>query len=438
MDAIQIHPAPGLTKPSPDCPVHDTRQRLLRHMSTNVYLGRQAILDRQRRTYAYALLYRNGERNESFFSDPDHATGQVLELTMLEWGFDRVVGDRFGFVNVAARNLDDLLLALLPAGRAVVIIDSADFSGVAEQAIRDGRRRGLRFALDNACELDPFRAAQISDLFDFVRIDMVEVGDDRLANLVSHTRQFFPRALLIAGKVDDESRFATAGALGFDLFQGFFFAKPTVMQRGRRPSSSRAACELMASLDRVNVEIEEVIASVSNDAVLAYEFLKLVNSTAHGMPIKVQSISHAVMLVGIAEVRRFARLLSIAERGDEVSDELLALSATRARMAEVLAGPDSSIAAGAYTAGLFSVLDVVFATPMEELLADLPLLRPVRDALLYGSGEIGQILATIYAFEHADADALERLSPGIGPTLLATFAEHATSGAMLRPHLQTH
>jgi EAL and modified HD-GYP domain-containing signal transduction protein len=407
-------------------------------MSTNVYLGRQPILDRHRRTYAYALLYRNGERNESFFCDPDHATGQVLELTMLEWGFDRVVGDRFGFVNVAAKHLDDRLLSLLPAGRAVIIIDSPYFDVVAERAIRDARLRGLRFAVSLTEPVEAARAASISELFDFVRIDVLGLGDGPLSEVVTSTRRQFPRALLIAGRVDDDARFATTCALGFDLFQGFFFAKPTVMQRARRPASSVAALCLLTAVNRPSVEIDEVTQAVSSDATLAYEFLKLVNSSAHGMPVKVQSISHAVMLVGVAEVRRFALLLSMAVRGNDVSDELIVLSATRARMAEALAGQDRALAAGAYTAGLFSVLDVVFATPMEELLADLPLLRPVRDALLWGAGEIGQILATVYAFEHADAAALARLHHGDPSLLMDAFAEGAMSGESMRSRLLAH
>ena len=63
-------------------------------MSTSVFLGRQPIFDRKRRTYAYELLCRNGTENLAFFRDPDDATRRVLEVAMLEWGFDRVVGDR--------------------------------------------------------------------------------------------------------------------------------------------------------------------------------------------------------------------------------------------------------------------------------------------------------------------------------------------------------
>ena len=98
-------------------------------------------------------------------------------------------------------------------------------------------------------------------------------------------------------------------------------------------------------------------------------------------------------------------------------------------------GDDETLASGAFTAGLLSVIDVVFATPMEELLADLPLLRPVRDALLSGKGEIGELLSMIYAFENADAQALERLHPGDRTLLLDAFAEGAATGESLRGEL---
>lgn len=74
---------------------------------------------------------------------------------------------------------------------------------------------------------------------------------------------------------------------------------------------------------------------------------------------------------------------------------------------------------------------------MEELLADLPLVRPVRDALLFGAGEIGQILATIYAFENSDAGTLQRLNRGDATTLLDDFAEEAVSGESTRSRLLT-
>jgi len=165
---------------------------------------------------------------------------------------------------------------------------------------------------------------------------------------------------------------------------------------------------------------------------LTYEFFKLVNSSSFGLPVKVNSINHAVMLVGMKEIRQFAVLLAMSARSRSVSDEILVLSATRARMAEALAGNDKVLAAGAFTAGLLSVIDVVFGMPMEELLADLPLAGAVHDALAKGAGDIGQILGTVYAFEKADAPALARLDPSVSASLLVALAHGAAAGEELR------
>ena len=117
-------------------------------MSTSVFLGRQPIFDRKRRTYAYELLYRNGTENLAFFRDPDDATRRVLEVAMLEWGFDRVVGDRYGFINAASGILHSGILDILPADRAVIELEEEMvFDAPVLDAIRAGHARGLRFAL---------------------------------------------------------------------------------------------------------------------------------------------------------------------------------------------------------------------------------------------------------------------------------------------------
>ena len=101
----------------------------------------------------------------------------------------------------------------------------------------------------------------------------------------------------------------------------------------------------------------------------------------------------------------------MAGNSQNVSDELVVLAATRARMAAHLAGDDVELSNGAFTAGLLSVIDVVFHCSMHELVADLPLPQPVRRALLDGTGPVGNLLAAVYAFERADTAALERLRP---------------------------
>ena len=91
-------------------------------MNPNMFFGRQAVLDRDRRTFGYALIYRHGEYEEAFFTHPEEATSTAVELMMLEWGFDRVIGHRCGFVDVSTQFLTAELLAGIPADLSLIHI----------------------------------------------------------------------------------------------------------------------------------------------------------------------------------------------------------------------------------------------------------------------------------------------------------------------------
>jgi EAL and modified HD-GYP domain-containing signal transduction protein len=381
-------------------------------MTTSVFLGRQPIFDRQRRTYAYELLYRNDNRNVAFFSDPDDATRRVLEVAMLEWGFDRVIGDRFGFINADSGILHSGMLSLLPVERAVIeLVESIDIDDELVASVRAAHTSGLRFALDDLTDLDRPRIGELAGMIDVVKIDLGLVPPHGLATLVDDVKIMFPGAQLLAEKVEDPAQFAAVAALGFDLFQGYFFAKPEVLKRAERPANLAAAVQLLAEANQPNVQLDRIEALIASDPTLAYGLLKVVNSSSYGLTVHVQSIRHAIVMLGIAQVRQLATLLTLAGSSQGVSDELVVLAATRARMAAHLAADDVELSNGAFTAGLLSVIDVVFHCSMHELIADLPLPQPVRRALLDGTGPIGNLLAAVYAFERADTAALERLRP---------------------------
>ena len=395
-------------------------------MTTSVFLGRQPIFDRKRRTYAYELLYRNDQQNVAFFSDPDNATRRVLEVAMLEWGFDRVIGDRFGFINAAAGILHSGMLSLLPVDRAVVeLVETIQIDDQLIAAVRDARQTGMRFALDDVTDLSRPRLTELAGLVDFVKIDLSIVAPTDLAALFAEVKSVFTGAQITAEKVEDPTQFALAVQLGFDLFQGYFFAKPEVLKRADRPANLAAAVQLLAEANQPVVDLDRIERLIANDPTLAYGLLKVVNSSSYGLTVHVQSIRHAMVLLGIAQVRQLATLLTMAGNSQNVSDELVVLAATRARMAAHLAGDDVELSNGAFTAGLLSVIDVVFHCSMHELVADLPLPQAVRRALLDGTGPVGNVLAAVYAFERADTAALERLRPDDGELMRDAFGQGA-------------
>ena len=392
-------------------------------MTANVYLGRQPILDRRGRTYAFELLYRDGTENSAFFSNPDDATRRVIEAAMLEWGFDRLIGDRLGFINAAGGLLHTGLLSILPVGRTIVeVLEGVLLDEAMVQVIRDAYDTGLRFALDDVVDLDRPGLAEVAPLIDVVKLDVLAIPPADLPATVERSRQMFPKALLLAEKVEDPAKYADCMFLGFDLFQGYFVAKPETLERSGKPNNVSTAILLLAEVSRPDVDIDRIEGLISADPSLAYSILRLVNSSSFGLNVRVQSIRHAIVMVGFVQVRQLAVLLTMAKNSRAISDEIIVLAAVRAQMAAQLAGT-SGHAPGAFTTGLLSVIDTVFGAPMDELLTGLPLPTDVRDGLLDGSGPLGALMDIVYAFERADMDMLEQLRPGEADAIREFYAK---------------
>lgn len=412
-------------------------------MTSNIYLGRQPILDRRGRTHAFELLYRDGTQNKAFFSNPDDATRRVIEAAILEWGFDRLIGDRLGFINAAGGLLHTGLLSILPVERTIVeVLEDVLLDSEMVKVIRDAYDTGLRFALDDVIDLDRPGLIDIAPLIDVVKLDVLAIPPDDLASMVERSRQMFPKALLLAEKVEDPSKYATCMHLGFDLFQGYFFAKPELLERSARPNNVSTAILLLSEVSRSDIDIDRVESLISADPSLAYAILRLVNSSSFGLNIRVQSIRQAIVMVGFVQVRQLAVLLTMAKNSRAISDEVIVLAATRAQMAMQLAmkggersgGADKS---GAFTTGLLSVIDTVFGSPMDELLAGLPLPTDVRDALLEGSGPLGALMKVVYAFEQADTDELQHLWPDDSEFIREAYATSVAWAEGVRRELLT-
>src|SRR5690606_21577326 len=129
-------------------------------MSGTLFLGRQAILDRERRTRGYELLFRDGPDATSFFHHPDDATKRVIERARLHWGMERIAGDHIGYINAAPAVLRlGLDRALDPETVRIALREAEPFDGSTIDAMVRARRDGYRFALDNVSSLRQLEAS---------------------------------------------------------------------------------------------------------------------------------------------------------------------------------------------------------------------------------------------------------------------------------------
>lgn len=381
---------------------------------SNVFLGRQPILDRDRNTFGFELLYREGSATTSLFDNPDDASRIVMERALLSWGMERIIGDRFGFINVGPNLIGTgIHRALPPEGIIFEIREDEEFDGQTIEAFRNARRDGYHFALDNVTGYDSLRRSQLLPYMSMVKIEAGGTSIDELTQLVRYARHAVPGVSLVAEKVEDLATFVTCSDAGIDLFQGYFFAEPEILSRAARPIDSAAALALMAEMQRDDIGIDEIVLLVATDPTLAYRLLSVVNSSAFGLNRKVESLRHAIVMLGLSQVRHLAVLLALGG-GAKASEELIALGAQRARLASQLEDdPDKRHAA--FTVGLLSVTDAIFQTPMDELLRELPISDDIADALLWGTGPHGRTLRIVRACETADVQTMSELLPeGVG------------------------
>lgn len=391
-------------------------------VSSNVYVGRQPILDRSGHTYAFELLYRDEHHSAAGITNPDEATQRVVSAALLEWGFERLIGDRIGFINAAYGLLQADTLSILPPERTIIeVLEDVLLDEVIISTVREASSKGMRFALDDVVNLDRAGLDQIAPYISVVKLDVLGINRDDLGRISRLTRKAFPNAMLLAEKVEDLDMYQECLGLGFDLFQGYYFAKPETLARQSRPTNVSAAVLLLAEVSRVDVDINRIESLIAADPSLVYSLLRLVNSSSFGLNVRVESIRQAIVLLGLVQVRQLAVLLTMAKNSVATSEEIIVLASVRAQMAQLLAtGPQAQLA---FTTGLLSVIDTVFGTPMEELVAGLPLPTEVKDALLTGEGPIGEVMEVVYAFERADIEAVERLRPGQADQMREIYAK---------------
>lgn len=396
-----------------------------------VFLGRQPVFDIDRETFGYELLYRDGHTGGTAFDGPDDATRQVMERSLLHWGMEQIIGNRFGLINAApSLVLSGLHRSMPPEGIIFEIVEDEPLADGALDQFVAARRDGYHFALDNVTSIDALDASRLLPLVSIVKIEPTTISSPELDRMVDLVHRRAPGVLIAAEKIETREDFGRCVGHGFDLFQGYFFAEPEVLSRSARPASSASALALMSEMQRRSIDIGRAEELVSSDPTLAYRLLSVVNSSAFGLARRVTSVRHAIVMLGLDQVRHLATLLAMSA-ASPVDEELITLGAVRGRLASSLA-PDADQRDAAFTAGLLSVTDVIFSTPMEELVADLPLSDDISRALVDRTGPIGAILEVVEACERDDVESAIDLLPDRGEQLSVAYAEAIAWAESLR------
>ncbi len=382
---------------------------------SDLFIARQPILDRELTLRAYELLFRPTARADAAGGhDLNHMASQVILGALSDIGLDELVGDCFAFVNVTREVLLAGLGEVLPPEVAVLeLLEHIEPDPEVLAAVDRLRGLGYIIALDDY--VDHPRFAPLLDRAHIVKIDVLEADLDEVAALVVRLRG--RRTLkLLAERVETYAIYERCRALGFDYFQGYFFARPQTLC-GRKLSPGRmTTLRLLAQLADPNVDFEGLGRTISQDVSLCYRLLKYINSPLVGLRTPVRSVQAALVLVGERSLRQWALLTALGGLTDGgTSEAVMASARLRARLCADLAerSPLAVEPADAFTVGLFSLLDALLDRPMGEAVEALSLTASTKAALVHGDGPLGRVLGLARACEQGDWRAVERDGLGL-------------------------
>ena len=362
----------------------------------NCLIGRQPILNRNEEVVAYELLFRSmNARDSAVFNDVSQASASVIIDTLSEFGLERILGMHRGFLNVELELLMSDAIEILPRENVVLeLLETLEITPSLIDRCNELRKKGFTLALDDHVFDSSY--ADLYEIAEIVKVDLLQSTDEELAEMVGRFRQF-PLKLL-AEKVETRDRFHNCLDMGFEYFQGYYFAKPSVLEKRRIDESTTTLLKLMRLMNE-DANIEKIEQTFSKSPALTYKLLLLVNSVAIGVREKIQTIRHAIAILGRRRINQWVQLALFASDDSRgMQNPLVEMAAVRAIFMQQISSrhprlrDDPEAPEIAFTVGILSLLECIYDISIEETVETLNLSVEIRDALLTRAGELGRIL----------------------------------------------
>lgn len=394
-------------------------------IDTDIYLGRQPIFNAEGRCLGYELLYREKGSSVALIQDDTKATARVMINLLHNIGLSSIIGDKTGYINVDDHTLlSDSLLSLPKEQFIIEILEYTKMSVALVQRVQYLHELGYRFALDDfCCKNDSIEYFKM--LFPYIDIVKIDLLLSHEVNFEEMAERFKPyNVTLLAEKVENMEMFQRCREAGFELFQGYFFEKPTIISGKKIEPSLHNVIDLINTLYATD-DINVITQRFSQYPELTFNLLRHVNSAAYHFAHTITSIKQILTLLGPSRLRSWLGLFMYAGSEKCIFAEAIFNGAKfRAKMMFELVSAHGkpNLADEAFLVGSLSLIDAYLHIPMETITEQIQLSKPIVDALSRREGYLGKILTMTERLETTDKiqSMIEYLSPKLGlpPQLL--------------------
>lgn len=366
---------------------------------SEVFIGRQPVLDRYMNVFAYDLQFYQG------LTPSCEATLQATQSLILKIqeaiGFQSIVGEHAAMVHLPSQMIRKELLPRFDALHPLMLEISSNTLGNAPllRSLKELKQLGSSIVLGEF--IDSKSCTKLLSISDYVKIDVSGKDGLELKSTVDVLHQ--KGIKVIAKKVETEAQFQILKTLGFDYFQGYFFNNPTIIN-GKKLSGNRLILlKLLAKINEPSTRFQELSSLISQDVTLSYKLLEAINNPAAMVPVRVECISDALKYLGLNRLKFWVNTLMLSNM-EGVPKELLTSSLARAKFCERLASDTaySKEKESFFLVGLFSNLGAFFKVALEDIVMDMPLSNEIKAALVQRSGVMGEALSIVEQIEQVD------------------------------------
>jgi EAL and modified HD-GYP domain-containing signal transduction protein len=396
-----------------------------------VFVARQPIFDLDKNVVAYELLFRTSLDN--FYDiklDGDESTAKLISNSFLLIGLDTITKQKKAFINFTKKLLINMAPTVIPNNLiSVEVPEDIEVDADVIQACSDLKDRGYEIVLDNFVYNDEYKP--LVDLADVIKIDFQQSKGDERREIVE---QFKDSGIkFLAEKLETVEEFEKAISYGYDYFQGYFFCKPIIISERDIPISKLSVLELINEINMPDVEFEKLEEIIKHDLSLTYRLLRFINSAYFNFSMKVESIRHVLLLIGMREIKKWASIISLAAIGEDKPVELLNVSLVRAKFCEFIAEEigQKRNEHNFFMMGLFSSIDALLDRHMEDVLKDIYIEAEVKAALLGEENIYSDVCNLVIAYEKGDWENVDDYTKkiGVNESVLPTYYFSSTKRA---------
>lgn len=378
---------------------------------------RQAIKDlRTDSIVGYELLIQTDK--DSLYNPSTDSVAANAMISFLSENSDQIFKERKTFMSFTPTLLFRNTPKIFDRDKVVIQIDdSIVVHSLAEIIISKYKDEGYSFAIDDF-QFTP-KYFSMLEYVDYIKVDISNKMDDTqkrsVANVVEMAHGF--QKEFIATGVNTQEVYNYAKELNVDYVEGNYISTTMTTKTSKMDFMQGNLYQLIIEITKDEPDIEELAQIVSRDASLTYALLKMANSAYFAVHHETTSVHQAMVRVGISQLKQWIYLLSFEANEDSTSEELLKTSFMRANFASGLVKRMKNFvinSTDAYLLGMFSTLEYMIDASMEEILAEIPIVEEVKEALVSHKGKAGKLYDLLLCYERAEWSEIKVIAEELG------------------------